>query len=210
MNRRGKTHLSLMLGVVLAVTGCGTSKDEPREPAGSAAAEGASAEALSRARAATNAMAALLTGTLLDELEQGGPAQAVRVCSEIAPALAAEQSVRGLAIRRVSLKVRNPADEPDGYERAVLEKWAAAWAGGTAPAESAEIVEAAGRPLLRYMRPITVVRPCLTCHGDPAAMEPDLKAALEQHYPGDRAIGYAEGDLRGAFSVTVELPPATP
>lgn len=210
MSRRGQIHLPLLLGLVLAVTGCGASKEESEGPAVSTAAEGASADALSRARATANAMAGLLTGTLLDELEKGGPARAVRVCSEIAPALAAEQSVRGLTIRRVSLQVRNSADEPDDYERAVLEEWAAAWPRGTAPTESAEVVDVEGRPLLRYMRPIMVARPCLTCHGDPAAMQPDLQAALERHYPGDRAVGYAEGDLRGAFSVTVELPPATP
>jgi hypothetical protein len=138
-------------------------------------------------------------------MEKGGPAQAVRVCSEVAPALAAEQSTGGLAIRRVSLKARNPEDRPDYYERSVLEGWAARWEGGSPPEESVETVSDGGRTVLRYMRPITAMTPCLTCHGDPATMMPELKAVLDERYPGDEAVGYAEGDLRGAFSVTVEM-----
>jgi hypothetical protein len=164
-----------------------------------------SAEDLERARAAVNAMGAVLTSTLLEELEKGGPGRAVQVCSEIAPALAAEQSSNDLAIRRVSLKARNPADRPDEYERAVLEAWTARLEEGRLPEESAETVSVDGRAVLRYMRPIMVIAPCLTCHGDPAAMTPELKSVLEENYPGDKAFGYAEGDLRGAFTVTVQI-----
>jgi len=189
--------------MVLAIA-CGAPPGEPVEQAGSAAEEPA-AEAVERARAAVNAMGAVLMSTLLEELDEGGPARAVRVCSEVAPTLAAEQSTNGLVIRRVSLKTRNPADRPDDYERSVLEAWAARWAEGLPPEESVETVRVDGGTVLRYMRPITVMEPCLTCHGDPATMMPELKAALDEHYPGDMAVGYAAGDLRGAFTVTVEL-----
>jgi hypothetical protein len=36
----------------------------------------------------------------------------------------------------------------------------------------------------------------------------DVRQALLQRYPEDRAIGYAEGDLRGWFWVEVPKPPA--
>ena len=36
-------------------------------------------------------------------------------------------------------------------------------------------------------------------------MEADLKAALAERYPADEATGYADGDLRGAFTVTIGL-----
>ena len=104
-----------------------------------------------------------------------------------------------------SLKARNPADRPDEYERSVLEAWAAQWEEGLLPEESAEATQVDGRAVLRYMRPITIMAPCLTCHGDPATMMPELRAVLDERYPGDEAVGYAEGDLRGAYTVTVEM-----
>jgi hypothetical protein len=205
MRRIGRITLLTLLGLALASTSCGTSTEEQEVPADPVAALEVSAEDLERARAAVNAMGAVLTSTLLEELEKGGPGRAVQVCSEIAPALAAEQSSNDLAIRRVSLKARNPADRPDEYERAVLEAWTARLEEGRLPEESAETVSVDGRAVLRYMRPIMVIAPCLTCHGDPAAMTPELKKVLEENYPGDKAFGYAEGDLRGAFTVTVQI-----
>jgi len=204
MSRTGRVTLLLLLGTTILSIACGSSTEEQAVPADPAAALEVSAEELGRARAAVNAMGAVLTSTLLEELEKGGPGRAVQVCSEVAPALAAEQSSNGLAIRRVSLKARNPADRPDEYERSVLEAWAARLEEGQSPEESAETVLVDGRAVLRYMRPIMVIAPCLTCHGDPAALAPELKAELKERYPKDEAIGYAEGDLRGAFTVTVQ------
>jgi len=51
------------------------------------------------------------------------------------------------------------------------------------------------------MKGIRVEAPCLLCHGDP--IDASLAAALAERYPADAAIGYAEGDLRGAFWVEV-------
>lgn len=205
MSRVGRVTLFLLPGIIILSVACGSSTEEPAPPAAPAAAETPSVEALDRAKAAVNAMGAVLTATLLEELQKGGPAQAVRVCSEVAPALAAEQSTQGLAIRRVSLKARNPADRPDDYERAVLQTWVSRLDEGLAPEALAETVEEEGRTVLRYMRPIMVMAPCLACHGDPAAMSPELMAVLEERYPDDEAVGYTEGDLRGAFTVIVEM-----
>jgi hypothetical protein len=152
-------------------------------------------------------MGSRLMSTLVEELREGGPVQAVRVCSEVAPTIAREQSAEDLAIRRVSLRVRNPADAPDAHERAVLEAWNAKQAAGNLPEESAELETVDGRTRLRYMRPIKVMTPCLTCHGSPAEMPDELLELIHDRYPDDRAVGYESGDLRGAFSVTIELPP---
>ncbi|MCA1791466.1 MAG: DUF3365 domain-containing protein, partial [Thioalkalivibrio sp.] len=40
---------------------------------------------------------------------------------------------------------------------------------------------------------------CLTCHGSDVGG--DIKHALERLYPDDQATGYAEGDVRGAFTI---------
>jgi hypothetical protein len=49
----------------------------------------------------------------------------------------------------------------------------------------------------RYTRPILAGGVCLVCHG--ATISDEVEAALAEHYPHDRATGYAEGDVRGAF-----------
>ena len=59
---------------------------------------------------------------------------------------------------------------------------------------------------LRYLRPLKIVSPCLACHGDPERIDPQVLEVLRERYPEDRAVGYSPGDLRGAISVTVDLP----
>ena len=45
---------------------------------------------------------------------------------------------------------------------------------------------------------------CLGCHGKSIA--PEVKAKLAELYPEDKATGFSEGDLRGAFVVTRDVP----
>jgi hypothetical protein len=49
------------------------------------------------------------------------------------------------------------------------------------------------------MRAIPTDALCLTCHG--ATLAPELAAAIARDYPADAATGFAQGQLRGAFSV---------
>jgi hypothetical protein len=158
---------------------------------------------LERARAAAAALSTELRARLMEEMKAGGPVQGVKVCSEVAPAYAAKHSVDGLTVRRVSERYRNPADRPDAYESAKLAELATAHGRGALPAETFEWVGEGQARALRYLKPITIGGPCLTCHGDPAAMKPEVAAMIRERYPEDRAVGYKDGDLRGAVSVVV-------
>jgi len=172
---------------------------------------GPSPAAVERARAAADALGSELMRTLLREMADGGPIGAVKVCSEKAQAIAAAHSTDGLTVRRVSLKARNPKDVPDEYERQILEKLEAGLrAGEDLPAESAAEVTEDGSRRLRYMRPLMIKKPCLRCHGDPETIDADVRRLIAEHYPDDQAVGYREGDLRGAVSVVVELGEGTP
>jgi hypothetical protein len=162
-------------------------------------------QAVERARAAADALVDELMQRLLAELEEGGPARGVRVCSEVAQEIAERHSRDGLTVRRVSLRVRNPADEPDPWERAKLEELAALRGDGRMPEELYEIAGKGEEQALRYLRPIVVVQPCLDCHGDPDRMDPAVVELIRERYPDDRATGYSDGDLRGAISATVRL-----
>jgi len=182
----------------------------PARPAVPMAAQPSAAAdpALERARAAAQTLGGTLLKALTAELQAGGPPQGVRVCSEIAPRIAAEHSKDGLAIRRVTSRPRNPASAPDEWEKAGLEKLAAAHAAGKLPPELSEVTAPTQGPrTLRYLKPIVIAQACLACHGAPAALDPAVRSALAERYPHDQATGYEAGDLRGAISVKVALEP---
>lgn len=189
--------LSLTLLGLTGVTGDTTPSAPDVEP-----------EVLDQARAAGRALGTELMGTLMKELKEGGPAQAVRVCSEVAQDTAAAHTTDTTTVRRVSLKVRNPADRPDDYERAQLQRLAELHRQGELPGEVAEVRQEDGQRVLRWLKPIVLAEMCLLCHGDPEGFQPEVRELLAERYPDDEAVGYEAGDLRGAISVRMELAPA--
>jgi len=149
-----------------------------------------------------------LVAVLTDEMAKGGPEGAIGVCRDVAPQLAKAASAEtGWAIRRVSLKNRNPRAVPDAWERAVLEDFDRRAAAGEAPAtlEKAEIVVVAGKQEYRYMRALPVQSLCLNCHGTPEQLTPAVGRKLKELYPDDKATGYKPGDIRGAMTIRKEL-----
>ena len=72
------------------------------------------------------------------------------------------------------------------------------------PVEVWQVSEASGQPAFQYMSAIPTQKLCLGCHGKSIA--PEVKAKLAELYPEDKATGFSEGDLRGAFVVTREVP----
>ncbi len=197
--------LALVIGVAPGTSGgnsSGTSGDAPAVPEAQ----------LAVARTAADGLGASLRALLTAELARGGPQGAVEACAAQAQqATAAEAARHGVALRRVSLQVRNPADAPDEFESAALERLAAGARQGHLPAEVAEVTAGPnGGSELRYLRPIVLAAPCLACHGRSADLAPGVAAILAERYPGDLATGYAAGDLRGAISVRVALPAGAP
>jgi hypothetical protein len=175
-------------------------------PAGQPDKEGSnSAEQLNAARDASSSLKTALKFKLMAEMASGGPVSAITVCNEVAPTLAAEHSVDGLVIRRVSLKNRNTLNAPDAYERAKLIEFENLHKAGELPDDVYEVIDTDGKQVFRYLQPILVKGICLKCHGDPAAMDPDVKRMVQEKYPEDSATGYTAGELRGAISVQIDL-----
>ena len=109
-----------------------------------------------------------------------------------------------MSVGRTALRVRNPENAPDEWERHQLEKFAAAIEDGVDPAsiEYAEVVNAGEKKTFRWMKPIMMDGPCQLCHGEEIA--DDVRAAILAFYPEDAATGFKFGEMRGAF--TVEKP----
>lgn len=136
-------------------------------------------------------------------IQSGGPAHAISVCSEKAPAIAKKlREDSGWYVKRVSLKARN-ADTaiPDAWEKQVLQQFDQRQANGESAAKMAyaEIVD--GR--FRFMKAQGVEAVCMNCHA--AEIKPEVEAALKEKYPDDRARGYTLGQIRGAFSLAKDL-----
>ena len=161
------------------------------------------------ARGVASALPPRLLSVLKAEIDQGGLASAVAVCNEKAPQMGkAASDESGWQVRRVSLKPRNPKAVPDAWEREVLADFDRRAAAGESPAtlERAEIVPTDGRPHYRYLRALPVQELCTSCHGQPDAMDPAVRARLQALYPGDQAVGYRPGQIRGAMALKKAVP----
>ncbi|MDJ0945932.1 MAG: DUF3365 domain-containing protein [Kiloniellales bacterium] len=134
--------------------------------------------------------------------DERGPGGAVSACQHLAPQVAADlKEETGWDIRRTALKVRNPENRPRTQELLVLQAYAARAARGE-PLPEMETVQTAvykGERGVHFMKAIPVQKACLGCHGSKLA--PGVAEALREAYPEDQAVGFAEGDLRGAFSL---------
>jgi hypothetical protein len=149
--------------------------------------------AVAHADAASAALAGELMAALTTALEEEGPAAAIRVCSELAPALAQrigrEQDV---AIGRTSFRLRNQRNTAPDWARDAVQ------ARGSEP-----LVFAHDDGRVARLRPIRLAAACLQCHGSAEQLAPGVDDALATLYPDDAATGFAEDEVRGYFWVEV-------
>lgn len=149
------------------------------------------------------AMAVLkgIRGKLTEEMAKD-LVKSVEFCHESAIPLTEkywQEYRRVTSVKRTSLKIRNPKNKPDSYEKKLLLTW--------------QKMKKEGRPLppfhletissdeVRYYKPLTIEAMCLTCHGQPSG---DLAKTIQLKYPMDKAIGYKEGDFRGLIRISLK------
>lgn len=154
---------------------------------------------LEESRALTTRFAETMMAELVRAMSGFGPPEAVRVCRERAPEIAAELAREsGAKIGRTSLKFRNPQNIPEAWQIPVLMRFEQA--GASAAQDKLEQFERNPAPGIeaRYMQAIIAKPMCMSCHGEP---ETSVKEELRETYPHDRATGYEAGDIRGAFYI---------
>jgi hypothetical protein len=140
-----------------------------------------------------------LKAALEKALTDLGPVDAIAVCKDEAPRIAARLSAETrTSVARTGLRVRNPANAAQPWQRTVLEGFAVRLASGTRP-EELEYFEVHADGSAHYLKAIVTQPLCLVCHGE--AISPAVQKALAEHYPQDQATGFKSGELRGAFSV---------
>jgi hypothetical protein len=191
--------LGLTLPSSLFLTGCGEKLPEVTPEEGT--------EVVQIAEPAAGELLRTLVARVTASVEEGGPAHAVEFCSMDAIPLTrlVEAGLDGgLTLKRTSFRYRNPDNAPDEAEELALRYFEdAILSDGEAPRH---YVQRVSPEELRYYKPLLVGEFCLQCHGDPASMDPEVRARLDANYPGDLATGYKAGDLRGLVRVSV---PAT-
>ncbi len=146
-----------------------------------------------------NAFQLALRTELMQAMQEGGPANAIAVCSQRATAIAASVSTDGYTVRRVGTRIRNPGNAPSERDRTALAQFAARDKQDDSPIRMRN--DDGTAPAFSMYMPLRAGEMCLTCHGDPASMPQAARDALSQRYPQDQATGYALGDLRGAVVV---------
>lgn len=156
------------------------------------------------ARKVVKEFATRLGGELKKEMEANGPASSIKVCRDIAPAIASDASRKnGWHVSRVSLKVRNPLlGTPDAWEQKVLADFEQRLEKeNPANMDFAEIVSEPQGKYFRYMKAIPIQDVCLKCHGTDEVRAQPAKDTLATEFPHDKATGYTLGQIRGAFTI---------
>jgi hypothetical protein len=203
----------VVLAVVSLLVACG-GKEEPKASkanevnTSTVVAPPDKAALAEEAKTAIKMYGGQLKTELQTAMQAGGPINALTACQIKAPEVATSVSAsQQLQISRVSLRNRNPVmGMPSEWQAQVLNDFEARKVKGEA-LESlvySELVESNGKQEYRFMKAIPTEAMCLTCHG--SDISPAIMTRLTELYPQDKATGFKEGDLRGAFVVVKNLP----
>lgn len=142
-----------------------------------------------------------LSGNLQKAMKEGGVSNAVKYCNLAAmPLVDSLSKVHDADIRRTSLKVRNPKNQPTPAELAQLQAYEKQSQAGE---KLTTVVKEIDAHTVAYYAPISIMPLCEKCHGEigNTLLEKDYEV-VQKLYPEDKAIGYMSGDLRGMWSIT--------
>ena len=142
-----------------------------------------------------------LSTQLTEQMKAGGPAQAIPFCNEKALPITNQLSEKfDATIKRTSNNLRNQENVPSKRELEILDNF------HKMKLENKQlmpIVEVDATNKKHFYAPIIMKANCLVCHGTiNEAVNIKTDSILKSLYPNDKATGYAEGDLRGIWSIT--------
>jgi hypothetical protein len=142
-----------------------------------------------------------LSTNLKGQMKAGGPSKAIPFCNEQAMPITQKLSQQfDVSIKRTSNKIRNSKNNPTARETEIISEYSKMLANNK---KLAPIVEIDENNEKHFYAPIVLKSKCLACHGklnENVSVKTD--SIIKSYYPNDKATGYAEGDLRGIWSVT--------
>lgn len=146
-----------------------------------------------------------LGSNLKKHMKAEGPLGAAKFCMSNAYPLTDSVDAelgKDVSIKRISLKYRNPANQPAKKEEQILRSLEILEQQDVILPEY--LVEQADQDTYKFYKPLRINKKvCLKCHGNIAGNK-ELSGFMKNNYPEDKATGYKMGDLRGAIVVTVK------
>ena len=137
---------------------------------------------------------------LSDEFAAGGADLAIRSCHVDTVLTTQRLGREGIAAGRTSDRLRNPTNRPPWWAVDLVR----AHAGRRARDVEGFAVDLGDR--IGVLRPIAEREMCGHCHGAVDRLSPVVRAVVADRYPADRAIGFADGEIRGWFWVEMPKP----
>jgi len=189
-----KTIFSINLLILILIISCGEKKQEAQ----------ITENQKKEMRENASEFLGQLKSILIKQLKSEGTLSAVAVCSDTAQVLTNNFGLKkGVYIKRVSFKNRNKHSLPDEFEARILQEFEQIKKEGklNSDTEYFEIIIENDYQYLRYMKPIKIGAACLKCHGNEEKISTEVKEQIVKKYPDDKAVGYKNGDLRGAVSI---------
>jgi hypothetical protein len=139
-----------------------------------------------------NALQTSLMARLRQAMDSGGTEMAVTVCRDEAVAISDRINREyGITIGRTSHRLRNPVNAPRPWAADIVKMSA----GSRADAVTLRVVDLGD--WFGVLRPIGTGDLCTRCHGEAGAVRTSIGGVLAAAYPGDEAVGFKTGDLRG-------------
>jgi len=143
---------------------------------------------------------------LVEAMNQGGAVEAIEVCASQAIPITEEVQAllqKPIQLKRTSFKFRNPLNAPDSLEALALQYFESSLQQNkTLPEFYIQPVHSGQE--YRYYKPMTLDKPCLSCHASPQTMDPKITQILNENYPNDKAVDYQLNDFRGLVRVSIK------
>ena len=145
----------------------------------------------------------VMSGELKAAMKKGGVQNAIEYCNVNAyPISDSLADFYNANIKRTSLQFRNPLNRPDSSEIEVIVAYKESLLSGEPMKPMVKVENGKSH----FYAPIVTQALCLKCHGIPGIDIGDSDYSfIKSKYPNDMAIGFAEGDLRGIWSISLDV-----
>ncbi len=107
---------------------------------------------------------------------------------------------KGVSVRKISTKYRNPSAKPTKLDKEILAKFEQDIKDKKKPKM---VVLKLSDTHFKVYKPVIIKGKCLLCHGDKTTRNAKAYEYIKKHYPQDKAVDFKLGDLRGAFLVDI-------
>ena len=142
-----------------------------------------------------------LKSNLQQAIKHGGLEAGIEVCQQKAPQIAQEMSSDGWTISRTSLKARNENNQPNPWQKQVLQAFQQKLEQGSPVGKLS--FSSHDDSSFKLMKAIPIGPLCLSCHGTQIPIS--VKNKLNELYPNDKAVNFSLQDIRGAFVIEKQL-----